>query len=51
MTILMVNVLDIKGKWQQKFLLPRLKETLKVIYRSLYKFFISVLLWEILSPE
>ena len=28
-----------KGKWQQKFLLSHLKETLKIIYRSLLQNF------------
>ena len=29
----------LKGKWQQKFLLSHLKETLKIIYRSLLQNF------------
>ena len=41
-----------KGKWQQKFLWSHLKETLKIIYiKAFYKIFISVLLWDILSPD
>ena len=40
----------LKGKWQQKFLSSHLKETLKYI-EVFFKNFVSVLLWEILSPE
>ena len=38
----------LKGKWQQKFLLSHLKETLKIIYRSiLQKFYICFTLGDI----
>ena len=38
----------LKGKWQQKFLLSHLKETLKIIYRSLLqKFYICFTLGDI----
>ena len=40
----------VKGKWQQKFLLSHLKETLKVIYkRILQNFYICFTLGDIFT--
>ena len=41
---------DLKGKWQPKFLLRHLKETLKIIYRSLlHNFYICFTLGDIVT--
>ena len=40
----------LKGKWQQKFLLPHLKETRKVIYkRLLQNFYVCFTLGDIVT--
>ena len=42
--------LSVKGKWQQKFLLSHLKETLKVMYkRLLQNFYICFTLGDIVT--
>ena len=45
-----IVIRGVKGKWQQKFLLPHLKETLKIIYRSLLQnFYICFTLGDIVN--
>ena len=45
-----IYIVHVKGKWQQKFLLSHLKETLKVIYkRLLQNFYICFTLGDIVT--